>query len=304
MKIKLGTLEFEAVPFAPQYPPRNTLGFPERFRSYFENSDYVLLMKGRRDVYAYDCKTKTENRHGMDLQNRITIETDLFAFYPKKRKLDDRRRPLVNAPKKARKFANAAAKAAGFANTAGLNTALQAVFGSFQVVVPIAKCKASFHPKTSFGIAAKITYQHYVLNVPGKQLQGYLFVSFPIAVEFEAHFRGRCAKPKKGVPSPPLFNEMPRPLLPDNLASLGITQDAFQRHRKDVEAHIEWLRKMEQKERDKPLTKGLTEKKAKREEEFRDYMAEIYGDGAKRRAAELEEYDKALREKKAELAGG
>ena len=304
MKIKLGTIEFDATPYEPRDPPRTLFPSPYSFRNYLENADWELRQKSRRTIYHYDCRTKVEKRYAIDANDQITLETDLFAFFPSKQDPSAPKLPPRNQPKKAKKFAQAAAKAAGLSGLGDLNTALQSALASFKVTVPIAKFKAGFPPDTSFSIYAKIMYRHFLLSIPGKRLRGYLFVSFPYAVQFDSSFQRYCVKPKKGDPIPPLFDDPARPLLPDDLGTLGVTQDALKAHRAKVEAHIKWLEKRAQEERDRPPTKGLTEKKAKKETDFRDYMVKIFTDAVKRNKAELDAFDKALREKKAELEGG
>lgn len=304
MKIKLGTIEFEAKPYEPRDPPRSLFSLQSSFRSYFENIDWELRQKSNRIIYFYDCRTKVEKRYAINANDQVTLETDLFAFFPSKQDPSAPKIPPRNRPKKAKKFAEAAAKAAGLSGLDGLNTALQSALASFKVTVPIAKFKAGFPPDTSFSIHAKIEYRHFLLSVPGQRLRGYLFVSFPYAVQFHSSFQRYCVKPKKGDPIPSRFDDPPRPLLPDDLGTLGVTSDAFKDHRAKVENHIEWLRKREQEERERPLTEGLTEKKVKKEKDFRDYLAKIFSDAVARHKKELEAFDKALREKKAALGGG
>lgn len=304
MKIKIGNIDFEATPYVPQDAPRTMFPSRHSYRNFFEHADWELRQKSNRLVYRYDCRTKVEKRFAIDANNQITLETDLFAFVPRKPDPYAPKAPPGNHPKKAKAFAKATAKAAGLSGLADLNKALQGALASFKVTVPIATFKAGFAPDTSFAIRAEVEYRHFILRIPGKQLRGYLFVSFPFAVQFHGSFLRYCVKPKKGDPIPSRFEDTPRPLLPDDLGTLGITEDALKAHRAKVEAHIKWLRKRAQEEHDRPLTKGLTDKKAKKEKDFRDFMAKIFTDAIERHEKELAAFDKALREKKAALGGG
>lgn len=292
MKLKLGSLEFDATPHNPRYEDVPLYKLGTHNRHYLANLDYRLLRKEARTVYTWDCKSET--RHDLGPQDRLRIETDLTLFVPQKDPSAFKGSPPINDPKKARAMAYALANACGFADPDALNKELQATLASFTEKAPIATYKAELHPHRGFVIYADITYEHLRLKVPGKRLNGFVFLSLPIAVKFEVTTTGRCPGFEKKKWVEPSKDRI-RPLIGNSLTALAFAKAAFKRFEADAEYEVKRLEKLERETLAEEPDESLSKKKQEKAQKGKEYIAEIYREAAEEKKKDLKTMQDALK---------
>lgn len=298
MELKLGSLEFDATPYAPRVYDVPLHLMWSKNRHFLANLDYQLVQKEALTVYAWDCRT--EMRQDLDAQDRLRIETDLTLFVPRKVKNAIKGEPPANDPRKSKAMAFALAKECGFSDPDKLNEAIQATLATFTEKAPVNAYKALLYPHSGFIIHADIEYAHMRLKVPGRRLNGFVFLSLPIGVTFHMTPTGRCpgAKKKKWTDPP---REKIRPLIGTSLTALAFAKAGFERYKAGAEHEIKRLQELMRETLAEETDESLSEKAKKKEQKFREYLADVYRKAAGAKWKDLETMQDALKARTEEL---